>query len=51
MNPGWVQTDMGGHGAPTPVEDSVRMMLRRIDTLSPANTGEFVDYKGGVYPY
>jgi hypothetical protein len=26
-------------------------MLRRIDTLSPANTGEFVDYKGGVYPY
>ena len=51
MNPGWVQTDMGGGGAPTTVTDSVRMMLERIDALTPANTGEFVNYKGGTYPY
>lgn len=51
MNPGWVQTDMGGGGAPTTVQDSVRMMLERIDALTPQNTGEFVNYKGGTYPY
>jgi NAD(P)-dependent dehydrogenase (short-subunit alcohol dehydrogenase family) len=51
MNPGWVQTDMGGGGAPTAVADSVRMMLERIDALTPDNTGEFVNYKGGVFPY
>src|SRR5688572_5631625 len=31
LNPGWVQTDMGGQHAPTPVADSVRGLLRVID--------------------
>ena len=31
INPGWVQTDMGGAGAPVRVEDSVTAILREID--------------------
>src|SRR5262249_19679296 len=31
INPGWVQTDMGGSNAPVSVHDSVRAMLRVID--------------------
>ena len=49
LNPGWVQTDMGGKGAPTPVEESVGKMIARIDGLTPAENGTFVDYKGGTY--
>ena len=30
MNPGWVQTDMGGAGATLPVQESVRRMLGQI---------------------
>jgi NAD(P)-dependent dehydrogenase (short-subunit alcohol dehydrogenase family) len=51
MNPGWVQTDMGGAGAPTPVAESVAKMLARVDALTPAQTGAFLDYKGGSFPY
>lgn len=51
VNPGWVQTDMGGHGAPTPVEESVRRILARLDGLRASDTGTFVDYKGGTLEY
>lgn len=51
MNPGWVKTDMGGAGAPTRVEESVSKMLARIDGLTTAQTGAFLDYKGGTIPY
>src|SRR5205085_4703504 len=30
INPGWVQTEMGGGRAPTPVDESVRNILMRI---------------------
>ncbi len=51
INPGWVQTDMGGHGAPTPVSESIRLMLEQIDRLTPESTGHFVDYQGGTRAY
>jgi NAD(P)-dependent dehydrogenase (short-subunit alcohol dehydrogenase family) len=51
INPGWVQTDMGGEHAPTPVDESVRSMLARIDAATLAQSGEFLDYKGGTYPW
>lgn len=51
INPGWVQTDMGGASAPTPVAVSVRGILREVDAATLADSGEFLDYKGGRYPW
>jgi NAD(P)-dependent dehydrogenase (short-subunit alcohol dehydrogenase family) len=34
INPGWLQTDMGGPGAPTPVADGVRAVLHEVDLVS-----------------
>ena len=51
INPGWVQTDMGGPAAPTPVADSVRGILRATDRATLADSGEFLDWKGGRYPW
>lgn len=47
INPGWVQTRMGGSGAPTPVADSAAGILRRIDGATPQDSGEFLEWKGG----
>jgi NAD(P)-dependent dehydrogenase (short-subunit alcohol dehydrogenase family) len=51
INPGWVQTDMGGRNASVPVADSVRGILREIDAATLDRTGEFLDWKGGTYPW
>lgn len=51
MNPGWVQTDMGGAGAPTPVATSVGLMIERIDGLTPEQSGLFVDYRGHTWAW
>lgn len=51
INPGWVQTDMGGAGAPTPVADSVRGILREIDRATLADSGEFLNWKGNRYAW
>lgn len=51
INPGWVQTDMGGDKAPTTVEESVTGMRRVIDALTPAEAGSFLNWKGGSYPW
>lgn len=51
INPGWVQTDMGGASAPTPVAESVRGILRAIDRMTLADSGEFLDYNGGRNPW
>ena len=51
INPGWVQTDMGGATAPTPVATSVAGILRALDAATLADSGEFLDYKGGRYPW
>ncbi len=48
INPGWVQTDMGGPGAPVPVRDSAAGLLRLIDRLTPADSGKFLDYRVGA---
>ncbi len=46
VNPGWVQTDMGGPGAPTPVGESARGILALADRLKLEDSGEFWDYRG-----
>lgn len=51
INPGWVQTAMGGPSAPTPVRDSVAGILRQVDAATLAESGEFLEWKGGRYAW
>ena len=51
LHPGWVQTDMGGSGAPVKPEDSISGMLGVIDRLSPEYNGEFLDFTGESLPW
>ncbi len=51
INPGWVQTDMGGASAPTSPEDSVRGMLVQIDGVTLSRSGSFLHWNGGEYPW
>lgn len=46
MDPGWVATDMGGRSAPTSAEESVRNMIQIIDSLTPKESGEFLNRFG-----
>ena len=46
VNPGWVQTDMGGKDADIGVEESVRGMLRVLDNLSLEQSGQFLTWHG-----
>lgn len=45
INPGWVQTDMGGAGAPLPVDASVAAMIARFEALTPDDSGRFLDWR------
>jgi NAD(P)-dependent dehydrogenase (short-subunit alcohol dehydrogenase family) len=46
MNPGWVQTDMGGGGALLLVQDSVAAMRTTIAGITLADQGRFLNYDG-----
>lgn len=46
MNPGWVQTDMGGAHATISAQQSVTEMRQVIDRLGPADSGSFVSHSG-----
>ena len=46
VNPGWVQTDMGGpHATLTPAQ-SVRGILAVADAIGPSDAGRFLDWNG-----
>jgi NAD(P)-dependent dehydrogenase (short-subunit alcohol dehydrogenase family) len=51
LSPGWVRTEMGGPGAPTPVERSVRGMIRVADEATPEQNGTFLDWRGRTVPW
>jgi NAD(P)-dependent dehydrogenase (short-subunit alcohol dehydrogenase family) len=51
VHPGWVRTDMGGPKADLSVEESVDHMLRTIGSLSPARSGEYLNYDGAKLPW
>lgn len=51
LHPGWVRTDMGGPNGLIDAEESVRGMLQVIDALTPATTGEFINYNGAAIPW
>lgn len=46
MSPGWVQTDMGGSGAPLTTAQSVTAMRAALAGLGPEHKGAFLDYDG-----
>lgn len=49
MNPGWVQTDMGGPSANLRPAQSIAGMLKVIDGLERGDAGTFRNYDGGTY--
>ncbi|MBY0420833.1 MAG: SDR family NAD(P)-dependent oxidoreductase, partial [Parvularculaceae bacterium] len=51
FHPGWVQTDMGGPRAPTPVADSVRGLRSRIAEMRPTPRPSFLDFAGRRLPW
>ncbi len=51
LHPGWVQTDMGGKGAPLQPPESIRGMLGVIDRLTTADNGRFLTYAGEELPW
>ncbi|HEY0635096.1 MAG TPA: SDR family oxidoreductase [Gammaproteobacteria bacterium] len=51
LHPGWVQTRMGGPGAPLSVEQSVHGMRQRIERFTLAQSGRFYRYDGSEIPW
>ena len=51
MDPGWVQTELGGEGAPLTVEDSVRGVVTTIESHTGTSGLQFRDYKNEVIPW
>lgn len=51
LHPGWVQTRMGGAGAPLAAEPSVAGMLQVIERATPRDSGRFFAYDGRELPW
>jgi NAD(P)-dependent dehydrogenase (short-subunit alcohol dehydrogenase family) len=51
LNPGWVQTDIGGRNAPLTPQESISAMIMVIEKLKPTDNGRFLNYKGKELPW
>ena len=51
FHPGWVQTDMGGSGAPVKPDESVKGLRARIAELNAAKSGTYRDYANREIPW
>lgn len=51
INPGWVKTDMGGAGAQLEPRDAIGKMRTIFDGLTIADSGKFLNYRGGTLPW
>lgn len=49
LSPGWVQTDMGGAGAPLTAQRSVAAMRKTLAALTPKHKGAFLNYEGSRF--
>ncbi|RNF83584.1 SDR family oxidoreductase [Montanilutibacter psychrotolerans] len=48
LNPGWVRTDMGGSDADLGADEAVAALLAVIDASTLADSGRFLDRRGGT---
>jgi len=46
VSPGWVRTDMGGAEAEVPLDDAAAALAKTIETLAPAQNGQWLDRFG-----
>lgn len=51
MHPGWVRTDMGGHGAPLSPGESARAIREVLAGITPEDTGRFLRFDGHEDPF
>ncbi|HUB85529.1 MAG TPA: SDR family oxidoreductase [Rhizomicrobium sp.] len=51
FHPGWVQTDMGGKGAPVTPADSVKGLRARIAELNMKTSGSYRDFQNREIPW
>jgi NAD(P)-dependent dehydrogenase (short-subunit alcohol dehydrogenase family) len=51
VNPGWVQTDMGGPNATLTPAESVARLRSLIENLVPAHSGKFFNHDGREYAW
>ncbi|KAJ55997.1 short-chain dehydrogenase [Actibacterium mucosum KCTC 23349] len=51
VEPGWVQTDMGGGVADLTLAQSIPMLRARLDAIDMATTGFFARLDGAPHPY
>ena len=51
LHPGWVQTDMGGSGAPLTIDQSVPAMVKTIDGFTTKHNGRYIQYDGSELPW
>ena len=51
MDPGWVQTRMGGPGAKITAEESAKRIVTALAKLGPQHTSTYLDHFGEPIPY
>src|SRR4029453_17669941 len=51
VNPGWVQTDMGGLNGNLAPTESITRLRRLLDNLGPAQSGKFFNHDGREYAW
>ncbi len=51
INPGWVQTEMGGPNATTPIDEAIQQLTTTIASIQLDHSGRFLDEAGASIPW